>query len=261
LIHFYKRLVMKLTMLLVASLLVVMVSAQEEPRIGPDGRPLLNKPKLELCKTRKFHEKYGKHHYFLSWREPWNKFENWDWFNARNFCRERCMDLVSFEDPEEYRHFAKIMFKDNITSIYTSGRKCNFQNKGCDSETLQPININGWFWADGNKRIPPTNIPSRLTFWSRTGELGKPQPDNWEGIKEGPLPDVKDKSGLTVEGLQEFYDEACLAVLNNKYNDGIQWHDVSCYFRSKIICEDSDLQMERIMKEKRVDVRIPKKEK
>jgi len=42
---------------------------------------------------------------------------------------------------------------------------------------------------------------------------------------------VKDTSGLTVEGYQEFYDEACLAVLNNKYNDGIQWHDVPCYFR------------------------------
>ena len=22
-----------------------------------------------------------------SWREPWHKFEDWDWFNARNFCR------------------------------------------------------------------------------------------------------------------------------------------------------------------------------
>ena len=40
---------------------------------------------------------------------------------------------------------------------------------------------------------------------------------------------MKDRSGLTVEGLQEFYDEACLAVLNNKYNDGIQWHDSACY--------------------------------
>jgi len=232
--------------------------AQEEPRIGSDGRPLLNKPKLELCKTRKYHEKYGGHHYFLSWREPWNKFEDWDWFNARNFCRERCMDLVSFEDPAEYRHFAKIMHKDNVSSIYTSGRKCNFQNKGCDSPTLQPININGWFWADGNKRIPPTNIPSRATFWSRNGESGKPQPDNYEGIKEGTVKNTKDKSGLTVDGLQEFYDEACLAVLNNKYKDGIQWHDVACYFRSKIICEDSDLQMERIEKETKVDVKTPK---
>jgi hypothetical protein len=45
--------------------------------------------------------------------------------------------------------------------------------------------VNGWFWADGNKRIPPTNTPSRLTFWSRTGEAGKPQPDNFEGLKAG----------------------------------------------------------------------------
>ena len=160
------------------------------------------------------------------------------------------MDLVSFEDPEEYRHFAKMMHRDNISSVYTSGRKCNFQNKGCDAEHLQPININGWFWADGrlkklklekifkryanfsgNKRIPPTNIPSRLTFWSRSGEDNKPQPDNHSAIQAGKLTDVKDTSGLTIEGYQEFYDEACLAVLNNKYNDGIQWHDVPCYFR------------------------------
>ena len=69
------------------------------------------------------------------------------------------------------------LYADNISSVYTSGRKCNFQNKGCDAAHLQvllrllykvyctvlyflqPININGWFWADGNKRIPPTNIP------------------------------------------------------------------------------------------------------
>ena len=135
-----------------------------------------------------------------------------------DILRERCMDLVSFESPEEYRHFALMMHRgerryqdqeiseynhiscaDNISSIWTSGRKCNFRNKGCDAAQLQPININGWFvqylqyfqdilcaispifsgyslrnisnifrfWSDGNKRIPPTNIPSRLTFWSR----------------------------------------------------------------------------------------------
>ena len=32
--------------------------------------------------------------------------------------------------------------------------------------------------------------------------------------------------------IQEYYDEACLAVLNNKYQDGIKWHDVACYIRS-----------------------------
>ena len=91
----------------------------------------------------------------------------------------------------------------------------------------------------------------------RTGEEGLRQPDNHEGLKAGKLENVKDPGGLTVEGLQEFYDEACLAVLNNKYRDGIQWHDVPCFFRSKIICEDSELQMNRIKKEMGVDVTIP----
>ena len=40
-----------------------------------------------LSSLRSFHEKYGGHHYFLSWRESWTKFEDWDWFNARNYCR------------------------------------------------------------------------------------------------------------------------------------------------------------------------------
>ena len=93
-----------------------------------------------------------------------------------------------------------------------------------------------------------------MMFLSRTGEGNKPQPDNHSAIQAGKLtnvkvmmmmmimmimiimmmtmPNVKDTSGLTIEGFQEFYDEACLAVLNNKYNDGIQWHDVPCYFRS-----------------------------
>ena len=79
----------------------------------------------------------------------------------------------------------------------------------------------------------------------------------WSAALHLPFLDVKDRSGLTVEGLQEFYDEACLAVLNNKYNDGIQWHDVPCYFRSRIICEDSDLQMERVKIEHGLDVSTP----
>merc|ERR1712223_2064919 len=123
------------------------------------------------------------------------------------------MDLVSFDTPGEFKMFEEIMARDNVTSIYTSGRKCNFQNKGCDGAHLQPINVNGWFWAGaGNGRIPPTNAPHPEAAWSSTGETGIPQPDNYEGI-------------------QEFHDEACLAVLNNKYGDGIKWHDVACHFR------------------------------
>ena len=88
------------------------------------------------------------------------------------------MDLVSFQSPDEYRHFATMMhygengmgsitLPDNVSSAYTSGRKYNFRNKGCDAAHLQPLNVNGWFWADGNTLIPPTNQPSKLTFWSR----------------------------------------------------------------------------------------------
>ena len=41
----------------------------------------------------------------------------------------------------------------------------------------------------------------------------------------------QDDTGMTVEGLQEWYDEACLMVYNNKYQDGVQWHDEPCFKR------------------------------
>jgi len=240
---------------LVYAALLATALAQRPARIGKDGKPLLNRPVLDECMKRKSHLKMGGHHYFLSWREPWHKFEDWDWFNGRNFCRDRCMDLVSFETPEEFKMFEEIMEKDNVSSIWTSGRKCNFQNKGCDGAHLQPINVNGWFWAGArNARIAATDRPDPSSFWSPTGEDGKPQPDNKEGIEEGPI-DVENNIGITIEGLQEFHDEACLTVLNNKYDDGIKWHDVACHFRSVIICEDSDQLIELVNSEEGVDVR------
>merc|ERR1712066_503601 len=217
---------------------------------GPDGRPLLFGPKIDQCQSRISHGKLGNHHYFLSWREPWNKFEDWDWFNGRNFCRERCMDLVSFETPREFKMFEEVMIADNISSIYTSGRKCNFRGKGCDAQHFQPININGWFWTGaGNARLPPTNIDNKNTFWSKTGPSGNPQPDNHDGFKAGKLRKVSDPVGLTIEGLQEWHDEACLAVLNNHYNDGVTWHDKPCHYRSKLVCEDSDDLLARAARE------------
>ncbi|KAK3933390.1 Leucine--tRNA ligase [Frankliniella fusca] len=35
-------------------------------------------------------------------------------------------------------------------------------------------------------------------------------------------------------------DESCLAILNNFYNDGINWHDVACHHLKPFVCEDSD---------------------
>ena len=74
---------MKLTMIIMVMMINTLVRCQDKPRVGQDGRPLLNKPKVDMCMSRPYHETYGNHHYFLSWREPWNKFEDWDWFNAR----------------------------------------------------------------------------------------------------------------------------------------------------------------------------------
>merc|ERR1712133_27525 len=64
---------------------------------------------------------------------------------------------------------------------------------------ISNLNVNGWFWADGNIKIPPTNKPSRFTFWSRSGEEGRRQPDNYMGLRAGRLDHVEDRSGLTVE--------------------------------------------------------------
>ena len=33
-------------------------------------------------------------------------------------------------------------------------------------------------------------------------------------------------------------DEACIAVSNNFYADGIKWHDVNCDHKKPIICEE-----------------------
>jgi len=231
------------------------VLAQRPARIGPDGKPLLNRPVLEECQKRISHMQWGGHNYFLSWREPWHKFEDWDWFNGRNFCRDRCMDLVSFDTQGEHDLFAALVRQDNVSSIWTSGRKCNFKGKGCDAEHLQPININGWFWAGaGNTRIPKTDVRNGgESHWSSTGESGAPQPDNFEGIKEGPI-DTEFDIGVTIEGLQEYHDEACLTVQNNKYRDGVAWHDVACHFRSVIVCEDSDQLMALVQQQNGVDV-------
>jgi len=77
-----------------------------------------------------------------------------------------------------------------------------------------------YFWTGGkvnHGRNPTITWPSRRTtssnLWSHTGGNGVAQPDNREG------------------------NESCLAVLNNFYNDGVRFHDVSCGHRKPVICE------------------------
>lgn len=51
--------------------------------------------------------------------------------------------------------------------------------------------------------------------------IGRPQPDNREEIQNGA-------------------PENCLAILNNFYGDGINWHDVACHHRKPFVCEESE---------------------
>jgi len=63
------------------------------------------------------------------------------WLDARNLCRERCMDLASLETPQENEMMRKLIEQRNLRDVWTSGRMCNFH--GCNKPHLQPRHING----------------------------------------------------------------------------------------------------------------------
>lgn len=84
-----------------------------------------------------------------------------------------------------------------------------FSSIGCDRPDLQPTSINGWFWTAELQKLAPTT-DRRQNDWSENGGIGQPQPDNRELQQGGAA-------------------ENCLAILNNFYNDGVNWHDVACH--------------------------------
>lgn len=145
--------------------------------------------------------------YFFSAHEKAYAKETYDWLDARNLCRDHCMDAVSIEFQAENDYIIKFMQINNITDFWTSGRLCDFD--GCENRTdLIPKNIFGWFWSGNRAKIFPTNKrPPNWNYnpWSQTGYAKKPQPDNAEY-------DVN----MTVE--------ACMIVANNAYDDGVKWH-------------------------------------
>lgn len=133
------------------------------------------------------------------------------------------MDAVNIEFEVENDILIRLMKENNITGFWTSGRLCDFD--GCENRTdLIPKNIFGWFWSGNRAKIFPTNKhPEGWTYnpWSRTGHKKKPQPDNAEY-----------EVNMTVE--------ACMAVLNDAYKDGVKWHDVACYHAKPVVCEDNE---------------------
>lgn len=105
---------------------------------------------------------------------------------------------------------------------------CDFA--GCDRPDLQPVQTHGWvnfnkifhhflyftrymrifliwidqFWTAELQKIAPTTDRSQGD-WSPQGGIGLPQPDDRE-YKQGGA------------------HENCLALLNQFYNDGVNWH-------------------------------------
>ncbi|XP_066258590.1 uncharacterized protein [Euwallacea similis] len=198
-----------------AALIFVLVFSCKVWAQFPNGRKLEG-PIPELCAKRIVHETSPSHqNYFYQWKE---KLDDEDWLGARNFCRMRCMDSVSLETPQENEWIKRKIESENITEIWTSGRICDF--KGCDREDLLPLEINGWFWSATFQKLPPTTSRD-ANDWSPTGDKGVQQPDNKEFNLNGKT-------------------ENCIAVLNNKYNDGIRWHDEVCSRRRPFVCEDNE---------------------
>ncbi|XP_044752585.1 uncharacterized protein LOC123312293 [Coccinella septempunctata] len=184
----------------------------------PNGRSL-HLPNPQLCAQRVIHERTpdGKG-YFFSWRDPQTRGVEKDWLDGRNFCRERCMDLISLETSAENEWIKQRIVGENVKYIWTSGRLCDF--KGCDRADLQPLSVNGWFWTAVLQKLAPTTQRDQ-NDWSESGGLGRPQPDNREAQQGGA-------------------SENCLAVLNQFYKDGVNWHDVACHHVKPWVCEENE---------------------
>ena len=102
--------------------------------------------------------------------------EQLSWPQAREFCRSRCMDLVSVESEWEARLLARKMKKFGAKFIWTSGHICDHSvSERCyTEEDVQPRIVKGWFWTGSNYILPPTNsTPSgwNRNPWGTTGAI------------------------------------------------------------------------------------------
>ena len=72
---------------------------------------------------------YKGHNYFYSGNVPELANKRVDWLEARNLCREYCMDAVSIETQEENNLIFKLIQENDVPYIWTSGRLCDFNGK------------------------------------------------------------------------------------------------------------------------------------
>merc|ERR1712061_327634 len=115
---------------------------------GCSGKVCL--PDAKLCaarKQKKGADSFRGKTYWYSWKSDEAVLKNarWNWFTARNYCRMRCMDLISIESAEEQNFLGRAMNGGNVREVWTSGRLCDKEVDGCDQPRFQPYNIRGWF--------------------------------------------------------------------------------------------------------------------
>lgn len=140
------------------------VSMQPEPPLSDSADRYLTLPILEKCNHRFKEASYNNRNFFYSGNDPELKDAKYDWLDARNTCRERCMETISFETQEKFDFFKTYIEQQKIPFVWTSGRICDFA--GCEGRwDLLPKRIKGWLWSASQVAIAPTNkIPPGEMF-------------------------------------------------------------------------------------------------
>jgi len=91
---------------------------------------LLSLPISEKCAERPVHFSLNNHSYFYSGNNSEFEDSKVNWLDARNICREYCMDLVSIETPSEDKVISDYIKKGNyykkIGKIHYHYHCCNF---------------------------------------------------------------------------------------------------------------------------------------
>lgn len=200
----------QLKLLLICSAVLVQTS------VGLSFNDVLANPVEEKCRNRPREFEMNGRNFFYSDNHPETKGQMVSWLDARNICRQYCMDSISIETQKEFNMVKKVLEDFLVGYLWTSGRVCDVPE--CGSR------LNQWYWTHNNKKLPSAGkkpVGWSMNPWSQTGFKQQSQPDNAEF-------DVNGKN------------ESCLAVLHNVYDDGIKFHDVACYHKKAFICEDSD---------------------
>jgi len=224
------------------------------------------KPEPSLCKTRETHFRFQGKSYIYSGRSKLLANEKKELVTtgakgaelfavtksqgeAADWCKSRCMALVSLESEEEWKLVRNKMESYGAPFIWTSGHICDRESGGdlCYTlEYLQPRIINGWYWSGSGVRINATDkIPEGWSSnpWGTEGiygrvNEGKPASER----KRTNQPDNAEQKLNLLEGKEE----SCLALATGLWEDSTVWNDIACYHKKEWMCEDDTDALEKL---------------